>query len=321
MCKRAFTELDDYQTEMDERVTCSQMKHGQLILASLNTMRMENKLCDVVLRVQGKDISAHRVVLAAVSPYFSAMFTSDVRERHQGIVHLQDLDFTAVQAVVCFTYSASIELTVDNVQNLLTAATFFQVEQVIDKCCQFLDAQLHPSNSFGIQKFAVQHGCVGLARKALQFAQKHFVQVTQHEEYLQLSPEEVFAFIVDPEDAIAVFHEEDVYEAAMRWVRFDLPNRFMAIPLVATAIRFPFLSWDFLVTKVLDDGLITSNSLSLQYFEEARHLHMFPQKRVYQGSRAVQLRPRKLFGQSEWIYVIGGETSPGISTVFRCIYY
>ena len=306
------TEDTDRSSEFEMDSVTLQRRHGQLLMSSLNSLRIRNKLCDVVLNVQEKEIPAHRVVLAAVSPYFSVMFTSQLLESRQSCVCLKDMDFSAVEAVVCYAYTASIKVTVKNVQTLLSVASFLQVEAVVEKCCYFLESELHPSNSLGVRTFAERYGCFQLAHRALQYAQKNFNHVTQHEEFLHLSPEEVLEFI--KEDSIHVRHEEEVYEAVIRWVKFDFHNRTLAIPHVAAGIRFPFLAWDFLVTRVLDDGLITGNSLSLQYFEEARNLHMFPQQRKQLGNNCPpQFRPRKLYGQAEWVYVIGGETSPGVS--------
>ena len=40
-------------------------------------LRQRNQLCDVTINVDGHEYSAHRVVLAAVSPYFRGMFTGE----------------------------------------------------------------------------------------------------------------------------------------------------------------------------------------------------------------------------------------------------
>ena len=53
--------------------------HAKSILNSMNSLRKSNTFCDVTLRVEQKDFPAHRIVLAACSDYFCAMFTSEVR--------------------------------------------------------------------------------------------------------------------------------------------------------------------------------------------------------------------------------------------------
>lgn len=45
-------------------------KHSHLLLESLSILRRRKELCDVVLLVGSKKIFAHRVILAAYSPYF-----------------------------------------------------------------------------------------------------------------------------------------------------------------------------------------------------------------------------------------------------------
>lgn len=52
--------------------------HAKSILNAMNALRKSNTLCDITLRVEGTDFPAHRIVLAACSDYFCAMFTSEV---------------------------------------------------------------------------------------------------------------------------------------------------------------------------------------------------------------------------------------------------
>lgn len=53
--------------------------HAKSILNAMNSLRKSNTLCDITLRVENTDFPAHRIVLAACSDYFCAMFTSEVR--------------------------------------------------------------------------------------------------------------------------------------------------------------------------------------------------------------------------------------------------
>ena len=316
--KRSFLGAKDDLTEICESTvadSCSEtaglflrLRHAQSVLTALENLRNREQLCDVVLKVAETEIKAHRVVLAAVSPYFNAMFTGDLAESNQKVVQLNDLDPLAVHMFVEFAYVAKVNISVDNVQSLLTVASLLQVESLVEKCCCFLENELHPSNCLGIRRFAESHGCFTLSKTAYQYAMRNFNQTTQLEEFLQCSLEEVVEFL--SEDTLYVRHEEEVYEAALRWVKYNKQDRLKKIPKLAEIIRFPLMAWEFLVTKVLEDGFITSDSHTCYLFDEARMYHLTPQLRC-EMNQCSRLRPRKLYGQAEWIYVVGGETSPG----------
>ena len=317
--KRSFLAAKDNcgSTLSDCSETASLMlrlQHAQSLLTALENLRKREELCDVVLKVADAEIKAHRVVLAAVSPYFNAMFTGDLVESKQEVIHLNSLDPLAVYMVVEFAYVAKATITVDNVQSVLTVASLLQVERLVEKCCRFLENELHPSNCLGIRRFAENHGCFALGKTAYQYAMRNFNQTTQLEDFFQCSLEEVLEFL--SEDALYVRHEEEVYEAALRWVKYNKHERLETVPKLAEVIRFPLMAWEFLVTKVVDDGFITSNQCTSHLFEEARMYHLNPQLRSEMNQRS-RLRPRKLYGQAEWIYVVGGETSPGK----KCLQY
>ena len=284
------------------------VQHAQSLLTALENLRRREQLCDVILKVSDREIKAHRVVLAAVSPYFNAMFTSDVVESKQKVVHLNNLDPSAVHMAIEFAYVAKVAITVDNVQSLLTVASLLQVETLVEKCCYFLENELHPSNCLGIKRFADNHGCFTLGKTAYEYAMRNFNHTTQMEEFFNCPLEEVLELL--SEDALYVRHEEEVYEAALRWVKYNKHDRLKTVPQIAEIIRFPLMTWEFLVTKVLDDGFITSTGDSCHIFEEARLYHLCPQLRSDMNQRC-RLRPRKLYGQAEWIYVMGGEINPG----------
>lgn len=84
-------------------------------------------LTDVVLEVGNDVFHAHRVVLAAASPYFKAMFTGGLKECEMNRVKLQGVSPTAMAKLICFMYTGRIRVTENTVCQILPAATMFQV--------------------------------------------------------------------------------------------------------------------------------------------------------------------------------------------------
>jgi len=68
-----------HSTDSDSSIASAQylftdVAHSKDLVTALRFLRRDEDLCDIVLRVGSTSISAHKVVLAASSPYFKAMF-------------------------------------------------------------------------------------------------------------------------------------------------------------------------------------------------------------------------------------------------------
>ena len=66
-----------------------------------------------------------------MSDYFSAMFTSDVREATEREIRLEGVDPEALGALVLYMYTGKIELAEETVENLLSTACLLQVLRVL----------------------------------------------------------------------------------------------------------------------------------------------------------------------------------------------
>ncbi|XP_046617828.1 kelch-like ECH-associated protein 1B isoform X3 [Neodiprion virginianus] len=173
-----------------------------------------------------------------------AMFTGGLKECEMTRVKLQGVCPTAMARLMYFMYTGQIRVTEVTVCSLLPAATMFQVGNVIDACCVFLERQLDPTNAIGIANFAEQHGCHDLHHKANQFIVQHFSRICQEEEFLQLTAIQLINLI--RKDELNVQEEREVYNAVLKWVKYNEESRGIKMEHILHAVRCQYLTPSFL---------------------------------------------------------------------------
>lgn len=87
----------------------------------------KKKYTDVVLSAEGKFISAHKVVLAACSPYFENMF--DISKEHPMIV-INDVKFEDLEKLMFFAYHGEVLVNMDIFHRFITSAKMLQFKGV-----------------------------------------------------------------------------------------------------------------------------------------------------------------------------------------------
>ena len=273
-------------------------------------MKDQNHLCDVVIRVGSVSIHAHRVVLAACSPYFHAMFSREMLETTLGRVSIKDQDPEAVRSIVEFCYTSTIKIDMCNVQQLLPTAVLLQTSGVQEACCSFLASQLHPSNCLGICKFSDFYNCEGLWKKCNIFMLQHFPEVALHEEFLELTFEEVAKIISDGH--LNTRGEEQVYEAAMTWIRHQLDERKAYGAALLSHIRMPLMSATYLSREVKKEPLVMESFECRGLLIEAMDHHLqkhYKRDTMHSVQQSLNTTPRQCPGL-EYLFAVGGSGPP-----------
>uniref|UniRef100_A0A8C9PT00 BTB domain-containing protein n=1 Tax=Spermophilus dauricus TaxID=99837 RepID=A0A8C9PT00_SPEDA len=116
------------------KCTFSAPGHSTSLLQGLATLRAQGQLLDVVLTINREVFHAHKVVLAACSDYFRAMFTGGMREASQDVIELKGVSARGLRHIIDFAYSAEVTLDLDCVQDVLGAAVFLQMLPVVELC-------------------------------------------------------------------------------------------------------------------------------------------------------------------------------------------
>ncbi|KAE8748819.1 hypothetical protein FOCC_FOCC004413 [Frankliniella occidentalis] len=275
------------------------------ILLNMNDLRDTRRFCDVEILCGGKRIQAHRVVLAASSPYFLAMFTVELLEKQQQSVEIHAIDPEILEALIHFIYSGKLRIGQDNVQELMIAADMLQLKEVVTGCTDFLKKELHSSNCIGIYRFADGHNCLELATSAVDFINSHFPEVSIEDEFYELPKDHLARFLASED--LVVDTEFQVFQAAIRWILHDVTQRRQYVFEILTHVRLPLLS-TYLLERVINE--LTDSSLKVALRSVRKDLLS---KRGHLVSLVVHPRLRA----KKDVFVIGGSKRELVSAWTR----
>ncbi|XP_070575934.1 kelch-like protein 21 [Ptychodera flava] len=292
---------------MDGDIGCDYVLHepqlSNQILSNLNEFRKSGCLTDTVIQTGVREFPCHRAVLACSSPYFKAMFSSQMKETREGRITLDNVSVAILDQLLEYAYTSRIVINTSNAQELLEAANLLQYRSIVKACCQYLENQLHPSNCLGIQFLAELHVCPQLYKAAKSFSEANFHKVIQKEEFLQLNVDKALAYL--SEDRLNVSKEDMIFDAAIHWVNHSFQKRVAELPVILKAVRVPYLSAEFLHEK-LYDPVLKHLPVCVDFLRQGRTL----QKCLQQGQEltavyCMNVQPRE-FTKSEVMVVTGG---------------
>ncbi|XP_061181619.1 kelch-like protein 21 [Saccostrea echinata] len=294
-------------TPSKEKCYLKSLQYAPELLKQLNNLRQEQVFTDATLCVQHEEIYCHRIILAASSPYFRAMFSHNLREGRDYRVSFQEVSPWTMKRLIEYVYTGNLEITTENAQELLSAGSLFEFPAIVSACCDFLKQQLHVSNCLGIEEFAMIHSCKKLQDDAHKYALENFSSVVESDEFLHLSLNRLKEYIAS--DWIEVQVEDTVYEAVMRWVNYDIDERRRDLCELLEEVRLPVIDLNKL-TIIEHNPLIRSMPNCLKLVMEAKEQHESIHDQHGRRRRSMQnsqVHPRPSTVATEKLVVIGGQ--------------
>ncbi|KAH9391867.1 hypothetical protein TYRP_022365 [Tyrophagus putrescentiae] len=171
------------------------------IVSSLGALFAEEKLTDVTLRFvgeafqeghihpqgeQSQELKAHKAILAAGSPIFSAMFENDTVEQKRGVVEITDFDYDTMEQLLTFLYTGKIPPMETFAEQLLAASDKYQVDALKDICEDYLVSVLAADTVAGLLLLADLHTAANLRLKCINFIVRHPEAVMATEGWKQI---------------------------------------------------------------------------------------------------------------------------------------
>lgn len=140
---------------------------------------------DVILSIGDHEIKAHRAILAARSPVFSAMFEHDTLEKQQNRVVIEDLSRESMVQLLKFLYTGEMdELTAQELLSLFVAADKYSLPKLKEKCSRSLCSLVSNEVALSVLVVANLHEDEELKNAAIQVVLDNAMEVMRSPEWL-----------------------------------------------------------------------------------------------------------------------------------------
>ena len=217
--------------------------HSEILLSKCALFRDQGEFIDVHLKVGDELFPAHRIVLAANSDYFNAMFAHGMKESNQEVIELKDEDITAetLKIVLDSIYSGDLHVNNENVFEVLLAADPLQVTSVVKQCCdylqtEFLQLRFDVLSYCRICTIADRHGLIDLQEAAQCKMASMYMDVCESEEFLSDVNADQLSSLLSRDDLSAP-SENFVFKSVMQWIDYKKDERMAVAAKVIGAVR------------------------------------------------------------------------------------
>ncbi|XP_059158729.1 kelch-like protein 8 [Physella acuta] len=192
------------------------------IIKCLRNVWTDQILLDFTIKINDDTITCHKLVLAACSEFFQALFRSGMREVTENCVELNDVSYEIFQLILKTLYTGVNVLTLDNFIHVWRAVHMLQINFMVKMCERFAACSITMDNWENLYVTAKLLGSTFVLDKLHSFMLQNFDQISLSATYLQLPFNEVRELIKSQD--LCVSSEDIVLESVIRWVDCYAPN-------------------------------------------------------------------------------------------------
>lgn len=175
----------------------------------------------------------HRLIMMSTSEYFRALLGPNFKEGHEKDVNISNVDGPTLGAIINFCYSGNIEITDDNIMQIIEAASAMELVRIEKKCEQFWNEKLSTSNCVEIFLAAEKFSILELRKTSIDFICEHFTSIAP-EIFLEIDFS-TFAMILKCDNIHAI--ENLIIERLIKWIEYDDKNRSKYAPALLKLMR------------------------------------------------------------------------------------
>lgn len=165
---------------IQEAVTQIEQNKNQVV-DDFTRLLGDYRYSDVMLVADGLQYKAHRAILSARSPVFSAMFDHDMTERNSNRVNIPEMSGKCLKELLLFIYTGECEKLDEMAEELFKAANKYQIEDLRLACLKSLRKNLNRDVVASVVVLADTYGASELKAEAMNLIKENASYVMQTE--------------------------------------------------------------------------------------------------------------------------------------------
>lgn len=159
-------------SDTNDRIKLMESVTENQALEDYGNLLKSGKLSDVILSVNGKDLFAHKAILASRAGYFAAMFEHETKEKKENKVDITDVDAEVLTEMLTFIYTGKVPSMDKYAIELLAVADKYQLDSLKTICEEALCSKLAPELVQNFLLHADLYNANKLKAKALDYIRK-----------------------------------------------------------------------------------------------------------------------------------------------------
>ncbi|XP_065204070.1 speckle-type POZ protein-like [Planococcus citri] len=166
-------DLDTNSIKIDEPNASSIENDDCSLSSDLERIRVDEDFSDVTISVKGKNYPAHKLILAARSSVFKAMFKNDMQESQTNHITITDMEQEIFEEMLQYIYTGKMPNLHEWAFELLPAADKYDLEGLKNACERLLLTKISAENACKILVLADMHNAEELKAHALRFIKEN----------------------------------------------------------------------------------------------------------------------------------------------------
>lgn len=241
----------------------------------LSELWKEDTCTDFEIETNRKTFRCHKVVLASVSDYFKAMFSSGMRETELNRATFDDIDADTFETFFNILYcvnddgSPFLGKSDEEMERVFNLAVRLQTKFLENICAEYFKETMADENCVERWKLGrtVLCGEVSIAVTAWEYITNNLMNFIDSSSLLSLDYED-FKLIIQNEDLV-VKQEVKMWELVKAWVDADREKRICHIGSLLKHCCLTEIDRDYLVEEMAFHPLIRESESGLQLVQEA----------------------------------------------------
>ncbi|XP_055896497.1 kelch-like protein 41b [Biomphalaria glabrata] len=191
---------------------------SQGIVKCLNTFWTRHEDEDFEVNIEGETIRCHSFMLASCSEFFGGLFRSNMKEKLEMKVDLQNIPMKTFQLILQTLYTGCELLTKDNVLEVWSAVHQLQIHFLVQHCEDFVLNNISLDTFEAYKRYASFLQSEKISEGVFNYKLENFMTLRKTEIFLRLDYEELLELIES--DGLIVASEDLVLQSVFEWINF-----------------------------------------------------------------------------------------------------